>query len=377
MSESLWDEDSTILLNALRERSPRTTDELLRLVDPSATSVTIDDVADILEERSGVYELPGDQWAWLPTLLNGRVFTHRVGTVELAHDAILIDVDLVTPLMLTELPDFRQLTDGSPIRDLHPAMHRDALVERGVPVDGLEAEGVLLLAPGRLRDLGVAAGELVALRVTDEGFDLSAVAEAPPSPVVPAIAATAMADPERPTDLFDVVLSLCADHDEVLREPSAPLGESLRADGLAIDGDLIASEDFDFAHARAGQTLERIKEQYELDEGEAAAVAIIVGRCDDIAAALDRSAAGDAAGERGDDWPVVSDAPGSAPDKESEREAVAASIDLLAVPEVAEAVRWELDPSDARSSAALGTFADRSVLVSDPAAPRPVRQRPG
>ena len=365
VDDELWDEDRAILLNALREQSPRTTEELLRVIDPPGTSVTLDDVVNVLEEKPGVYELPDDRWVWLPTLLDGRVFTHRVGAVELAHDVILIDVDLVTPLMLTELPGFQRLADGSPIQDVHPAVHRAALVERGVPIDDLDAEGVLLLEPGRWADLGVADGDLIALRVTDRGFDLSAVAEAPPSPMVASITAMAMAEPEQPTDLFDVVLSLCADTDELLREPSAPLGEALRAAGLVVDGDLIAAEGFDFDRARAADSLERLEEQYDLDEGEAASVAIIVRRVHDVAGMVERRLSGeDEIEHRHPDWPFVSDDPGPAGDVELEREAVSASLERLSTPEVAEAVRWELDPTDRTSSTALAVFAELAEGVA-------------
>lgn len=366
----MWDDDDLErLLSALTERSPLGSDQLLGVLDGRAdVTATADDVADLLQDQAGVYELPDDRWVWLPTLLDGRVFTHRVGELELAHDLILIDVDLVTPLMLTELPEFEQLVDGSPIQDLHPAAHRDAIVERGVPVDDLDAEGVLLLAPGRLTETGVRVGDLVALRVTRHGFALSTVGDVPPSPVAPGIAALATADPQQPVDLFDAVLQLCADDDALLREPSAPLGEALGAAGLVHDGELVAVEGFDFAHARASDSLQRLQEQYDLDEAEAAAVAIVVGRCDDIAGILD-DAVGEGGAARGDGWPLVSDAPGSPEEQEEERQAVAASIDLLAVPEVTDAVCWELDPSDARSSAALGIFAE----AAERQAPRVVR----
>lgn len=45
-------------------------------------------------------QLVDDRWVWLPTVLAGRVFTHRLGLGEAAHGMLSVtpDVDPITAL---------------------------------------------------------------------------------------------------------------------------------------------------------------------------------------------------------------------------------------------------------------------------------------
>ena len=70
---------------------------------------------------------------------------------------------------------YQRLTDGSPIADVSPFLDGDILAARGVPETAVDGDGVLLLQPGRFTTLGVAAGDLVGLRVTAHGFELATV----------------------------------------------------------------------------------------------------------------------------------------------------------------------------------------------------------
>ena len=79
--------------------------------------------------------------------------------------------------MLTGCETYQRLTDGSPIADVSAFLDGDVLAARGVPETAVDGDGVLLLRPGRFAALGVAAGDLVGLRVTAHGFELAAVAE--------------------------------------------------------------------------------------------------------------------------------------------------------------------------------------------------------
>jgi hypothetical protein len=86
---------------------------------------------------------------------------------------IAFGVDLAPVSILTESPTFQRLTDGSPIADVSPLLDGDVLTERGVPASAIDGDGALLFEPGRLAGLGVAAGDVVGLRVTSGGFELS------------------------------------------------------------------------------------------------------------------------------------------------------------------------------------------------------------
>jgi hypothetical protein len=55
-----------------------------------------------------------DRWVWLPNLLAGRIFTHRVDADELAHDILHITPDLDPVTELCNRPEYQRLADGSP-----------------------------------------------------------------------------------------------------------------------------------------------------------------------------------------------------------------------------------------------------------------------
>jgi hypothetical protein len=115
-----------------------------------------------------VVQLIDDRWVWLPTLLAGRVFTHRVEADELTHDILYItpDLDPVTELCNHHTQD-QQLTDRSPVQLVHG--YEDELDGRGIPLDLFAEVGALLLAPGTVAALGVADGELIGLRSIPDG----------------------------------------------------------------------------------------------------------------------------------------------------------------------------------------------------------------
>lgn len=361
-------------VQALAERSPLSEAQLLRRLGPqvSPTSEAADELVDALLDQPGVYELPDNRWVWLPTVLDGRVFTHRVGEVELAHGFLIVDADLLTPLMLTELPQYARLTDGTLVQDLSPTFDAEILTGQGVPVDELDVEGVLLLEPGRLAALGLSAGDLVAVTVTPDGFDLSVPGDLVPSDVGEVVAAMAAEDPGAALDLFDVMLGLSVHRPDLQRNPTTPVGEALRAAGLDHDAAAVAVEGFDFEDARA---LGRLQSDYGLDEDEAAAVAVVLSLCDDVAGTLDRAADGADVGEGTDERPTPEDA--DLPVVDDERQVVEATLEYLRVPAVADAVCQELDPSDRRAAAALGVFAESAEASASRSLQAPLRYLQG
>lgn len=361
-------------VRVLAERGPVPEAELLRRLGPkvSGKPEAADELIDALLDEPGVYELPDNRWVWLPTVLDGRVFTHRVSDAELAHDCLIVDADLLTPLMLTELPGYARLTDGTFAQDLSPTFDAEILAGHGVPVDELDVEGVLLLEPGRLGALAISAGDLVAVSVTPGGFDLSAPGELAPSDVGELVAALAAEDPQAPLDLFDVMLQLCVEHPDLQRAPTAPVGEALRAAGLEHDAAAVAVEGFDFDDARA---LGHLQAEYDLDRDEAAAVAVVLELCEDVGRLLERAVDGEDVGDGGDGWPTPEDADG--PVDDDERQVAEATLEYLRVPAVADAVCQELDPSDRRAATALGVFAESAEASAPRSLLAPLRYLQG
>src|SRR5674476_1378585 len=62
-----------------------------------------DMLTDILDEDAElVMPLADERWAWIPALLDGRIFTHRLSALEAEHDMIGFGPDLAPLSILTE-----------------------------------------------------------------------------------------------------------------------------------------------------------------------------------------------------------------------------------------------------------------------------------
>jgi len=161
----------------------------------------------------------------------------RLSAVEAAHDIVVLGPDLAPLSMLTGCKTYQRLTNGSPIAEVSPFLDGYILAARGVPEIAVDGDGVLLLQPGRFATLGVAAGDLVGLRVTAHGLELAAVAGLASCDIGAALAALLEERPDRPEMLDVAVWTVCAGDDGVFREPVAPLGDLLLASGRACEGD--------------------------------------------------------------------------------------------------------------------------------------------
>lgn len=73
-------------------------------------------LAEVLErDHEPFMPLADGRRVWLPGLLEGRVFTHRLAEVEAAHDIITgLDCDLAPLARLAESETYQRLSDGSP-----------------------------------------------------------------------------------------------------------------------------------------------------------------------------------------------------------------------------------------------------------------------
>ncbi len=153
-----------MIIGVLAENGPMTEDQLAAALAGREVDLG-DDPGEAVEEA--LYDGDGlvadERWALLPALLAGRVFTHRLTGPEVEHDILQVNPDLVPVDMLTEREEYQRLVDGSPVVGVLMPFDADALAERGVPLDLVDAHGALLLPPGHLRGKGLSEGDVIAL----------------------------------------------------------------------------------------------------------------------------------------------------------------------------------------------------------------------
>lgn len=297
-----------------------------------------DTLAEILEADAGpILCLVDRRWMWLPALLEGRIFTHRLRATEIDHDLIALGIDLAPLSMLTELDSYQRLTDGTPITELFVRHDDELLAERGVRADAIDSNSVLLLPRGHYAASGFSADELIGIRATGNGFALEKIS-APLRSKVGVALAELLVEHGQPELLDAAVWTVCADDDSAFRTPTTPLDDLLTDAGLAWDGDWLAADDFNFDAWRMSNQLKRIAEQFELDGKEALAVMAVTHFLDQPAPQP------------------------HSPDGEAARD----TLSWLAEPAVAAAVLAETDPE---SAATLARFAESM----EPLAPRAAR----
>lgn len=336
-------------------------------------------LADLLDEDAGlIMPLVDERWAWIPALLDGRTFTHRLDELEAHHDIIRWGTDLAPISMLTESETYQRLVDGSPITDASPFLDEDALAARGVPTTAVDTEGALRLPPGYFAARGIVAGDLVGLTVTPSGFELATVAEEP-VPCNIAMSLIALLDGRRdhPKMLDGAVWTVCADDDSMFREPTEPLGDLLALGELACDADWIACRGFDFAAWRAGARIETIKARHQLNDDEALAVLATVRLYEqtvELVEAVETVRNGEEESDLTDLASRFTPPPDPGPaqvtqEPEPDRTTVRVVLECLADPVVAAAALDEIRSVDDPSGVALGVFAESA----EPSAPRAAR----
>ena len=139
----------------LIDRGPLPTDELveaLRAAGFTFSASPEDDLYDELElhNRDDLTTLLDGRWAHVPTLLDGRLFTHRLSGDEIEQDVLAVYPDLVAALWWED----PMITTSADTFGRHP---------------------VVTFLPGTLAELGVQEGDLIGLTVTTTGFDLDRV----------------------------------------------------------------------------------------------------------------------------------------------------------------------------------------------------------
>ena len=278
--------DQATIARLLTDHGPLSKDDVLvRLrADGVADADTL--VDETLNEMSSPAALLVDErWVWLPTLLAGRIFTHVVTAAEVAHDLLTDTADLGPVTELCEFDGYQQLADGSPIRVVVAEFDDDVLAERGIPVDVVPEVGVLLPA-GTLAALGVGAGDLVGIRLTDVGLAVERVTSVGPGDDV-AARLTALLAEDEPTFVGAAVYELCVADPELFAEPLPPITAVIADAGLVLDGESMAPPGFDFAQWRFEARAALMAERYDITLDDAFAVQSLVVLYDRISDALD------------------------------------------------------------------------------------------
>lgn len=349
----------------LTEHGPLSAEDITERMREAGVTDPDTVIDDLLDEYScPAAELPDGRWVWLPALLAGRVFTHRLTTDEATHDLLNITPDLDPITELCHHDGYLHLADGPPATIVLPDFDEVLLEQRGIPVELVDESGALLLEPGTLAALGVAAGDLVGLRLTAGGIALQAVTAIEDTALGERL--LALLDADEPTHFAGAVWAACAGDPALFSTPLAPLSEIADGHGLARHAEWLAPAGFDFDRWEFESQCVRLAARYRLEADDAFVLATLVEVHGQMARVLDMAGDDDVALDGPvDDEPLEDDEPADGNYAEILGELGAA----LANPLLAEALMEETTRDGRYGAAALGMFAE----TLEPKVPRSAR----
>jgi SEC-C motif len=297
-------------------------------------------------------ELVDDRWAWLPSVLAGRVFTHRLGADEAAHDLLMVTPDLDPITALCDYEQYQRLADGSAAQLVVAGYDHELLEQRDIPVEVADSSPVLLLEPGTLEASGVVEGGLVGVRLTAQGLVVERVTTVAHSAVGAQLAATLGDEPEY---VGAAVWTLCVEDPTAFTEPQPPLCEIVAEHGLAYRGEWLALGGFDFKRWDLERGCAQLAERHDLDPDDAFALYMLVKLYNHVRLLLVVTADPDEPLED-----ALAAARESAAGRELDRVAdlVGEFGGALADPLLAELLVDETVGTDREGAAALGVFAE-------------------
>ncbi len=239
----------------LLERGPLTVPELVAALGELDIDFGRDESA-VEDALWGSYGTPfvhlTSRWAHLPSLLLGRVFTHRLTGREIDNDLLDLSPDLVAIAGLEDTGTL-QLANGSEVTVAYgfeaddPDDPNDPDDFEDERTEALADSGSIVLPPGTLGGLGVHPGDLLGITMTGGAVELARVeGEVATHTAAARSHLVEIASTGIPLELETVVLTLCADSDDLFRSPQPPFGELVAETGLATNGDWVASAGFDF-----------------------------------------------------------------------------------------------------------------------------------
>ena len=357
------------LARILAEHGPLDEDDIARRLRDGGVADPDPVLEQLLDETEcPARQLVDDRWVWLPALLAGRVFTHRLGADEAAHDILTVTPNLDPITALCEHEQYGRFADGSAARVVLAEFDDELLEQRGIPAEVVDPAGALLLMPGTLETLGVAGGDLVGVRLTEQGLVVERVTALAHSAVGARLAATLDAD--EPVYFGAAVWTACVEDPAVFTEPLPPLCEIVDDFGLAHSGEWLAPDGFDFDSWRFERGCTALAERHDLDPDDAFVLYTLVKVFDRMSLLIEAADADeppeDALSTAAED---ATGPNGAEPEADQFGDLVAELGATLADPLLAEVLLAETIGTGRDGASALGMFAE----VLEPKVPRAAR----
>lgn len=248
-------------LAVLRERGPLTAEEWTRLL-VDAGHGTVDAMTELVEllDHPLVAYLADGRSAALDTLLEGRVFTHRLTASEVTSGLIDAEPDLA-PLVLLVMSD-----DTRPVRALFADYDADEIEALGLADEDFPEGSALLFGTDALQ--GFSEGDLVAVAVRGGDVQLRPVdGELAAAPDLSA-EFDRVIGADNADNLETVAWQLLADDAGLFTAPTAPLGALIESAGYDREGDYIAARGFDFAAHHLATHIAMVAREHDLHPDE-------------------------------------------------------------------------------------------------------------
>ena len=228
----------------------------------------------VLEIDCPVRQLVDDRWVWLPAVLAGRVFTHRLSADESTYDVLTVTSDLSPISTLCDHEQYQRLADGSTARIVLAEFDDELLAPRNIPDRVIEPAGAVLLEPGALAALGAGEGDTIGLRLAAEGLVLSPVDVITQHKAAEQLAATLDAD--EPTYVDAAVWTACMTDPALFTDPLPPLTEIIENSGLAHRGEWLAPSGFDLRRWQFERRCELLGRAHGLDPDDAVVLTALI-----------------------------------------------------------------------------------------------------
>ncbi|MDX1874533.1 SEC-C domain-containing protein [Mycolicibacterium sp. 120266] len=265
----------TALSTMLAETGPLSDDQIAERLRAAGVANPEDVINTALHQMNcPAGQLPDERWIWVPTVVRGRIFTHRVTAEELVHDIVTVTPDLAPLGNLCEHEPHNRFLDGTPATIALLDFDDDLLEVRGIPDEAVPEGGVLVLPPATMRTLGVTAGDLIGIRVDANGFAVERVGTAADPSVGSLLAATLST--EESTFIDAAVWALCLQDDTLFTAPTLPLAEIIAGSGLAHQGEFLAPAGFDFDRNRFEAQCAYFAQRHDIEVDHAAVVLALV-----------------------------------------------------------------------------------------------------
>ncbi len=257
------------VVQLLTDHGPLSEDELLRKLQADG----VEDPRSVLHDFEVQYDwpaafLPDDRIVWLPAVLAGKVFTHRVSADEITDDVLTVAPDLEPIAPLGE----RHVDPPPAPGTSWVTYNRTDLIRAGrltYDYDGDEF-GAVMLSPGTLRSLGVTEGDLVGVRATEHGLAVEKVEDVTPSNAGALMAG--VLEPDQPREIQSVTWATCSQDPTLFTTPLAPISEIIDLQGLTRDEHLVASSGFDFLAWKLESECQDLATEYDLPTDDAMAI---------------------------------------------------------------------------------------------------------